>query len=126
LNGETLALRDQNQNKASQFQKEKKRLLNRYQNIFDELKLSDKNASILDDTVKSYLQKTIGEFESSLKNNAIAVRAGQHAITRLITRIMDKARIAVARENPNYNASGELVGKKSTSYSALSRLNETY
>ena len=56
----------------------------------------------------------------------LLLRQDKKAATRLLTRILEKARQAVAQENVNYDARGQFVQKSSQPFSTPSKLNETY
>lgn len=126
IQAETNALRAHDGKASASYMKEKKALLLRYQSLHSELSESTKDIDMTDPSIKSYLKNVIGEFDETLKENAIVITTGKKAATRLLTRLLEKARQAVAPESPNYNAYGELVQKKSSTFSNPSKLNETY
>jgi DNA-binding transcriptional MocR family regulator len=126
IQAETHALRAHDKKASTTHLKKKKALLLRYQSLHSELSESTKDIDMSDKNIKSYLKKTIAEFDNTLKENAIAITTGKKAATRLLTRILEKARQAVAHENPHYDARGQFVQKQSQPFSTPSKLNETY
>jgi hypothetical protein len=123
---ETDALRSHDKKASMSQLKEKKALLLRYQSLHAELAQSTKDIDMTTSDIKSYLKKVIRDFDETLKENAIAITTGKKAATRLLTRILNKAREAMTQENQNYNAYGQLVQKKSSTFSAPTKVNETY
>ena len=126
MSQETLALKSHNRDVAGKMSEEKTRLLLTYQNIASEL---HKNPDVLkqaDADIQKQLISLMGEFETVLKDNMTAIQAGKGAVSRLINRLLTKAREAVGSTGRHYNAKGQLVEHRHRGPINPSQLNEVY
>ncbi len=125
IEAETNALRAHDRDVANKLMKEKKALLVQYKSLHDELVASTKDIDMADPDIRAYLKKTVAKFDRTLKENAIVITTGKKAATRLLTRILSKARETIATSTQNYNAQGYLVKNTNASLSNAVKLNET-
>ena len=123
---ETLALKSQNQSVAGQMTKEKIRLLTTYKAIAAELESNPDMLKSVDEDIKKQLKGLIGDFDATLKENITAIQSGRSAVSRLINRLLNKAREAVNNTNRNYDSKGKLVEQRVQSMISPTQLNEVY
>lgn len=122
---ETSALKAHDKKTSAKKLKEKQDLLQRYKALHEEVSVNSDSVNIADPNIKSYLKNVIGDFEGALRENTITIHTGKVAVTRLLSRILEKARETMRQENTHYDSTGQLVAKNHQTFSATSRINET-
>lgn len=126
MSQETLAIKAQKQDIAAKMNEEKSRLLPHYQSIAKELK---ENPSLLreaDEDVRKQLSALMAEFSAVMNENIMTIQTGRTAVSRLIERLLNKAREAVNKSGRRYNAKGKLVEQNATGNVIQGQLNSLY
>lgn len=123
---ETLAIQSYNRSVAEEMNQEKTLLMHNYQSVRSELEANPEIFKNLDADLKKHLQEITTEFEAVLKDNMMAITTGKKAVSRLITRILDKVRKTTINAPKSYNANGVVVDSASQSTMVPTKLNETY
>lgn len=127
---ETLAIQSSNQEIASKMSQEKSRLLTTYQMIEKELQQKPEMFNSLDDDYRQYLKGLLSDFDTVMKDNLATIHAGKKAISRVIHRLLKKARETASVQAKSYNAKGEIVeksyGTAPVSKKIKGQLNEQY
>ena len=126
MSQETLALHAQNQTIAGTMSKEKIRLFATYKAIAAELQNNPDILKTIDKDIQKQLITLMDDFDQTLKENITAIQTGRFAVSRLINRLLTKAREAVGHPNRNYNEKGKLVEQKIQSATFPTQLNEVY
>ncbi len=126
LTQETLALQSHNRTVAERMSQEKSVLMHNYKTIQKELSANPDLFQNLDKDVKAHLKGITTEFEIVLNDNIMAIQSGKNAVTRLIGRILDKAREAATLNPKSYNANGRIIENNTKSTMTPTKLNETY
>jgi hypothetical protein len=126
MEAETTALRDSDQKKAIKISAEKIHLAQTYKAIALELRANPTLLKDADGDIKAQLFDLIKKFDSSLKDNRTVIETGKNAVSRIINRLLTKAREAADRGTKNYNAKGRLIEQKMTTMAMPTHLNDVY
>lgn len=126
LTQETMALKSHNRDVAKKMAQEKTILMNNYKTLQNNVLQNPDMLKNLDPDIKSHLKEITTEFETVLKDNVVAIYAGRNAVTRLINRIVKKARDSVSTNPKSYNANGHITNSDGKASIMPTKLNETY
>ena len=110
LNQETEAVTQNNRDAANALQDQKINLMEQYRSLSESLERDKTILDSLDESIRKHLRKIGDEFQTALKDNAMAVKAAHNAVTRLMDRIMTTARRTVMEGQQQYNSKGAFSG----------------
>lgn len=126
LTQETLALQGHNRDIAAKMAQEKTILMHNYKTLQNNVLENPETLKNLDPDVRAHLKEVTKEFEVALKDNVVAIYSGRNAVSRLINRIIKKARDSVSTTPKSYNASGCMVNNDTKASMMPTKLNETH
>ena len=110
LHQEAEAVTQNNRDAAVALQDQKIKLMEQYRALSEHLARDPSILEQLDESIHKHLKKVSAEFQEALKENARAIKAAHHSVTRLMDRIMTTARRTVMDGQQQYNAKGSLTG----------------
>ena len=126
LTQETLALQSHNRDIANKMNQEKTLLMHNYKSIQAHLAETPELFKNSDSDVKKHLQDITAEFETVLDDNVMAIQSGRNAVSRLIKRIIKKARQAASTSPQAYDANGYTIADNIKAPMMPTKLNETF